>query len=146
MYRNILVPVNGTAQSETAIPHAFDLAEDRDATVHALCAFSRGSRYGALSIESAEHREESLQERADRIVGNVADRAREAGVDCVTVTREGDPTEAILDYIDAADIDVVVIGGRKRSPAGKLLFGSVTQSIVLHTDVPVMITGGRSDD
>lgn len=142
MYGEILVPVNGTDESESAIPHAFDIANDRGARVHALCAYSRQSRYGALSVEEAEHREKSLQERANQIVSAVADRATDAGIDCVTAVREGDPTEGILDYVDEEGIDLIVMGARKRSPTGKVLFGSVSQSVILNTDVPVMVTGG----
>lgn len=142
MYEHVLLPVNGTEESETAIPHAFQIARDRGATVHVLCAYSRGSRYGRLSIEAAEHHEESLQAQAEQIVADVADRASAEGIDTVTVTAEGDPTETILDYIENEDIDLVVMGGRKRSPTGKFLFGSVSQSVILNTDVPVVITGG----
>lgn len=142
MYEHVLLPVNGTEESETAIPHAFRIAQDRGATVHVLCAYSRGSRYGSLSVEAAEHREESLQERAERIVADVAERASAEGIEAVTATSEGDPTENILDYIEEKDIDLVVMGGRKRSPAGKFLFGSVSQSVMLNTDVPVLVTGG----
>ncbi|MCH7660977.1 MAG: universal stress protein, partial [Euryarchaeota archaeon] len=54
---------------------------------------------------------------------------------------EGAPDETILDYVEENEIDIVVIGGRKRTPAGKLLFGSVTQSVILHADVPVTVVG-----
>jgi nucleotide-binding universal stress UspA family protein len=34
-----------------------------------------------------------------------------------------------------------VMGGRKQSPTSKLLFGSVTQNVILQTDRPVTVTG-----
>jgi len=53
--------------------------------------------------------------------------------------------EAILDHAEEHDVDSLVLGGRKRSPAGKALFGSVTQSVILNTDRPVVVTGGDED-
>jgi len=39
--------------------------------------------------------------------------------------------------------DLLVMGGRKRSRAGKMLFGSTTQSVLFGTDYPVAIVGGE---
>ncbi|EMA70807.1 uspA domain protein [Halorubrum aidingense JCM 13560] len=47
--------------------------------------------------------------------------------------------ESIVDLSDELDADEVVLCGRKRSPAGKALFGSVTQSVALESSVPVTI-------
>jgi nucleotide-binding universal stress UspA family protein len=50
----------------------------------------------------------------------------------------GDPAERVLAYADENDADVICVAGRKRSPAGKALFGSVSQSVMLDSDVPVL--------
>lgn len=54
----------------------------------------------------------------------------------------GTPTEGIPLMVEDLDVDAVVMGGRKRSPAGKALFGSVAQSVILNTDRPVTIVEG----
>lgn len=53
----------------------------------------------------------------------------------------GDPSEKIIETARDADVDAIVLGGRKRSSLGSLLFGSVSHSVTLHADRPVMITG-----
>ena len=55
------------------------------------------------------------------------------------VTTGEDVAEAVLDVVGALDADLLVIGARRRSPVGKLFMGSVTQSIILHADVPVLV-------
>lgn len=60
----------------------------------------------------------------------------------VSVTRRrehGDPARMIVDVADQIGADQIVIGNEKRSPAGKALFGSVTQSVLLDTDLPVTV-------
>ena len=73
-------------------------------------------------------------------------RAREAlegaGIENSIEERSGDPAAVILDFAQDADADCICVGGRRRSPAGKAIFGSVAQSVILQANRPVFITGG----
>ncbi|MFC6989712.1 universal stress protein [Haloplanus sp. GCM10025708] len=73
---------------------------------------------------------------------NVADSVVAATVDDrsnISVEgRVGTPTEEIVDAGQQLDARYIVVGGRKRSPTGKALFGSTTQSILLEADRPVV--------
>lgn len=55
------------------------------------------------------------------------------------VTTGEDVAEAVLDVVSGVDAELLVIGARRRSPVGKLFMGSVTQSIILHAEVPVLV-------
>lgn len=57
-----------------------------------------------------------------------------------SVGRVGSPTEEVVDLAEELDARYIVIGGRKRSPVGKAVFGSVTQSVLLTADRPVVTT------
>lgn len=78
-------------------------------------------------------------------VREACDIFEEAGIDFDVDESSGDPAEAIIEAADEYDADLIVIGGRKRSPAGKALFGSVTQSVILNADRPVLVTGVTED-
>jgi nucleotide-binding universal stress UspA family protein len=65
----------------------------------------------------------------------------EHGIEYDVEESSGDPADAIVATADEVDADLIVVGGRKRSPAGKALFGSVTQSVILGARRPVMVTG-----
>ena len=69
-------------------------------------------------------------------------RARElledAGVDCVHYEASGDPGAELLAAADEVEADLICVSGRKRSPAGKAVFGSTTQALVLNADRPVL--------
>lgn len=77
--------------------------------------------------------EADVPESAEAVRGYLADR----GVSASVVRRHGEPSAEVLAEARANDADVIVIGGKKRSPVGKALFGSTAQSILLEADRPV---------
>ena len=54
-------------------------------------------------------------------------------------TGEGNVAETVLRLAGEAGAELLVIGARRRSPVGKFLLGSVTQTIILDADVPVLV-------
>jgi nucleotide-binding universal stress UspA family protein len=80
---------------------------------------------------------------ADRIqsVRRARDFLEDEAVSVQVRDDSGDTTQDIIRVADDVDADAIVLGGRKRSPAGKAIFGSTTQSVILNTDRPVVVTG-----
>ncbi len=134
MYR-ILLPVDDTmgraerqAQYAVSLPNA---AEDVLVFVtHAM-------------TETERSVSEDLQ-RVDRVktVRRVNEILAEAGVDHEVRELSSPPADNIVELAEAEAVDEIVMGGRKRSPAEKLLLGSVTQSVIRNSEVPVVVTGG----
>lgn len=58
----------------------------------------------------------------------------------------GDPADTIIETADGLEVDVICIAGRRRSPAGKVLFGSVSQEVILGTTRPVLVCNPGEDD
>lgn len=83
-------------------------------------------------------------QRVDRIktVRRVNNILEEAGVEHEVRELPSPPGENIVELAESEDVDEVVMGGPKRSPAEKVLLGSVTQTVIMNADVPVVVTGG----
>jgi nucleotide-binding universal stress UspA family protein len=75
----------------------------------------------------------------------LAQRAREAGVECETVARPGLPAEAIAAYLQEQEaeraIDRIMVGTHSPGRVGKLLVGSVAETVLRTARTPVCIIG-----
>ncbi|WP_226011607.1 universal stress protein [Halomicrobium salinisoli] len=130
----ILMPVDADetralAQAETVR----ELPGIESATVHVMHVFG------------SQDRAESTSPRQLDSGRTVSERLQDDGVRVETLSRYGDPSEEILRAADEIDADMIVLGGRKRSPLGSVLFGSVSQEVTLDASRPVTITGGLED-
>ena len=74
-------------------------------------------------------------------VRTARERLEDAGIEVTLVGDSGDPTERLLAIADQRNADALCVAGRRRLPTGKVLFGSVTQAILLESSRPVLVAG-----
>jgi len=61
------------------------------------------------------------------------------GVELLLEGRSGDPSAGVLEVAREHDANLICVAGRKRTPTGKALFGSVSQEIILGSEYPVLV-------
>lgn len=74
-------------------------------------------------------------------VRRAAEVLEDAGIELQYHEKSGEPPASIMETAAEIDADAICIAGRNRSPAGKALFGSVSQEVILSTDRPVIVCG-----
>lgn len=140
MYSKILVPTDGSDVSRTAIEHAVDLAQKYDAQIFGLYVTEIGRLEGmSLDIGAAMER---LEADGESYVEEVTSAAEEAGLEATGDIRVGKAPEEILEYAEDEGIDLVVMGTHGHGGLGRRLLGSVTESVVRLSDVPVHTVHG----
>lgn len=72
-------------------------------------------------------------------VGKARSLLEEANVEVTTEGVGGDTAMALLDTAARYEADCLCVAGRKRSPTGKALFGSVTQDVIMGADRPTLV-------
>jgi nucleotide-binding universal stress UspA family protein len=125
-----------------AVAHQGSPASSLPLQEAALEALRRGTELAVLHVVDTLDLDKTEALRA-----GVADEVRKiltsAGHDVPwtlhPATGEGNVAETVLRLAEEAGAEVLVIGARRRSPVGKFLLGSVTQTIILDADVPVLV-------
>lgn len=136
MFDEILVPTDGSEAAEEAIETAIAVAEAFDARVHALYAISLQPYYPLeLTMERVV---DVLEREGEEATGKVATAAEAAGLDHETEVTRGMPHQTITKYVDAHDIDLIVMATHGRTGLDRTLLGSVTERVLRSSSVPVL--------
>jgi len=148
MYDRILLSTDGTVASERAEAHALELAAAHGADLHVLYVVDEGvvtAYSGDEYVDRAEGPEHGLEERGTETLSELRTRASAAGVDVETAMQHGDPAETIVAYADDHDVDLLVLGTRRRPEEYRTLLGSVTDRVLRLTTRPATVVKTEVD-
>jgi nucleotide-binding universal stress UspA family protein len=144
MFKNILVPTDGSERSQGAVRKAVELAKIHEARItgihvipdyHLLIAYE-----GAFDPVTEERIEEEAKTRADTYLAFVRKTAQDADVPCDTVCETSDhPHDAILKTANAHKCDLIVMTSHGRKGLAAMLLGSETRKVLTHGKVPVLV-------
>jgi nucleotide-binding universal stress UspA family protein len=124
----IVVGYVPTPEGEAAITAAITEAQLRTETVHVV----NRARSGDVTADSRWASESDLDKvRAQLDQSGV-------GYEIEQLVRGPEASEELIDAADRLGASLIVIGLRRRTPTGKLLFGSQAQQILLDANCPVL--------
>ncbi|GAB3318293.1 universal stress protein [Haloplanus rallus] len=140
MTKRLLVPVDGSDPADTALE--FALEEYPDADITAL-SVTDPTDVGYGSVEAApstfEHLQRTAEERTEAVLEAARETASERGIELATETVIGMPSRAIVEWAENNEIDGIVIGSHGREGVTRVLLGSVAESVVRRSPVPVTV-------
>jgi nucleotide-binding universal stress UspA family protein len=135
----VVAAVDDSQHARRVVAEAAKLADAFGTELHLVHVLSR-NRFVELERTSVSETGEAIE--VNRIREIAAEIAAEAAADVdrayETVGLVGDAAPRVVDYAADHDAEYIVVGGRKRSPVGKAIFSSVTQSVLLDAPVPVL--------
>ena len=142
MFKHILLPTDGSEKAQIAAEKAVELAKQHGAKITAVVVIDPFPYIG-LGEASAFGLQAYLTE-AQAMAGQSLDSVRQladaAGVSFTADTIERSAThEGILDTAEAEHCDLIVIGSHGSQGMKSLILGSVTQKVLTHSTVPVLV-------
>lgn len=148
MFRQILVPTDGSALSETAAAAAVALARGCNAGIVALSVAQPGAfppgRAGEALAGAAE-REQALAAAAQR-AARVGRLAEQAGVPHREATAAGPSEhEEIIRVAQELHCDLIFMAAHGQRGVTRMLAGRVPQQVLAWSPLPVMLYRGGSE-
>jgi nucleotide-binding universal stress UspA family protein len=137
--KRIMVPLDGSPLAESALPEAFDLA--REGATLVLMRAAEAARLPSADPIEAQVR---IVDEAEVYLADVAERARAAGAQgAETTVWYGAPAESIIEAADARGVDLIVMSSHGRSGLGRIVLGSVAETVLRGTTIPILLVRDR---
>ena len=144
MLRTILVPLDGSALAERALPIACDIARRSGGAVHLVrahvpIAVVGATAEGAIFSQDMLAADDALRQRATQYVGQVATRvAAEWGLRVEPIAEDGSPAGLVTDVAERISADLIVMTTHGAGGFTPDWLGSVADSVIRHSHRPVL--------
>jgi nucleotide-binding universal stress UspA family protein len=145
MFKNILIPTDGSELSQKAVVQGVELAKALGAKVTAFFAAPPATpivyRHRLpVGYATPQEHEEMIERTATQYLEVVERAAKEARVPYEAVHLTSDyPAEAILKIAAKKGCDLIVMATHGHGGLRGMVIGSVTQKVVNHSEIPVLV-------
>jgi nucleotide-binding universal stress UspA family protein len=159
--KTILVPLDGSALAEQALPYAQALATLLSANVRLLQVISKVDPYNLVMYEShlltqpvsasnAPSSDQSpsvefLRQQANDYLAARADRLRKAALEVETQVQFGNAAEVIVEVAQAQQAEMIVMASHGYSGLKRWALGSVADKVLHAATTPVFLVRGSSE-
>ncbi len=144
MFKHILIPSDGSELANKAVAAAVEFAREAGAKVTGYSAIHephfRHSHYEGIDNTIRTELERRARAAAEDCLATVRDAARAAGVEYQAhITIADSPYRGIIAAANDCGCDVVFMASHGRSGLPGLFMGSVTQGVLTHSRIPVLV-------
>ncbi|WP_323736103.1 universal stress protein [Methanosphaera sp. ISO3-F5] len=146
MYNKILLPSDGSKNSDHAIKHALQIASDEGAEITVLHVVD-SKHLSSLSDEALDKDDLIFDEHSDEVLDHVLgviDELRDelgiaSDIKVSTLTVEGNPADVIVRVCEKKSMDMVIMANSGKHKLDRFLLGSVTEKTIREAPVPVLV-------
>lgn len=140
MVKRVLVPTDGSPLSDTALEFAVDEYPEAEIVVlHVINPVDAGYATDMSGMDYWDGWYENAKERAEEIFADIEALELDANRTIETATETGSPARSIVEYAEEHGIDHIVMGSHGRKGVERILIGSVAETVVRRSPVPVTI-------
>jgi nucleotide-binding universal stress UspA family protein len=134
IYRHILVALDGSADSKTALRHAVVLARDQNARLTLMTVVPHTPTPVGPGVAPPPETDESHNQIIKEALAEIP---RDVGV--TTRLEHGEIADTILKLVASETYDLLVMGSHGHSRVHRALLGSVSERVLHKAAVPVLM-------
>ena len=145
MFKNIVIPTDGSPLSQKAVVQGVALAKSVGAKITAFFAAPPATPivyrdHLPVGYATPGEHEEMIRKTAAKYLGFVERAAKKAGISCESVHVTSDyPEEGILKVAQKNKCDLIVMATHGQGGLRGMFIGSVTQKVINQAKIPVMV-------
>ncbi len=139
LFRNIVIATDGSKNVQRAISHGIEFAKLSGAIVHALYVVNTPSTISENWTAGKETIYNIMKNDGQKAVSKIKEIGEASGVEVREVLLEGYPSNEIIDFAENNNIDLIVMGSLGATGLERFLIGSVAETVVRGSKVPVLV-------
>ena len=142
MYKNVLVPLDGSDVAECSIQHATAIAKTFQVykvfLIIVLTPF--GSRIlSRVPAKKLDIVAQSSEAEARKYLSKIAAALNKEGMNVEPIVATGKPAEQVVNFATRNSIDLIIMTTRGRSGVSRQPYGSVAEKIMRTSSVPILV-------
>ncbi len=148
MYKKILVPLDGSTNDNIVLEHVKKLAKEFGSTVTLILLYRLAESDDPFDKQIQMEDGASgwrAKRKAEKYLPELQKALANEGIQVNTeflVTEEPEPN-AIVNYAENNNFDLIVFANRERTPIGRFFFGNVEEKVRRRTSLPVLFVSAR---
>lgn len=137
-YRNVVVAVDGSKQSEKAFSEALAVAKRNGAKLH-IAAIINDAELSTSAFSYSKLLSQEKERMETEVLKKIHDAAINDVNDSVPYVEVGNPKQLIVDYARDNHIDLIVMGTTGKGALAQQAVGSTTSYVVSHAPCNVLV-------
>lgn len=138
-FKKILVPVDGSGTADNALRYGVEMAKTYEARLFVTVVADIGeAAYPLMQVNLDRNGFASIKEKSEAVMERVKKQIPQ-DVNFTPIIRTGVPGNVITSLVDEESIDLVIMGNSGKGSLSSFIMGSVSQYVIHHVKVPVLI-------
>ncbi|MGB9133178.1 MAG: universal stress protein [Methanosarcina sp.] len=142
--RQLLIATDGSESAEEAADFGIEMVGSGKGKVYAVYVIDTTS-YGSIPMNEIWSKEgyEQFEKMGREATAYVEEKAKAAGLEAESILLNGNPAEEIVNFAEEQKVDMIIVGSLGKGRFERVVLGSVSEKIVRHAKVPVLVVRER---